>query len=593
MSLENNLEAGFQLGPYRVYPRRELIVGPDETHHVENKVMRVLLALSAQAQQPVTRQALLDDVWAGTVVGDEVLSRAVSMLRGYFNDTPSSPTFIRTIPKTGYELILPVQPLVEQRQQKKVKSLQWLVGTVVLIAVVALTLWWWPNATRLTVAVLPFDTSGSPHDYLSEGVADGLITDLSQYPNLSVVSRRSSFALRDPDINAKAVGEELGADYIVEGRISSSGPDAITVEVVLIDTASGTNAANTSIIGSNTDLQNLKTELSTSVSALLEDRSAIRLIDPTPAAAIDEQAYRAYLEARYQWSLRGNARIGRAIDLLRQAIAREPDFADAHLALAQAVVLQPFYSDQPVAQAFQLARASADRARRLDTDLTSDVLALEGYMLTTERDWSNAEARLREALRLNEANILANYWMSMLLSQQGHFGQALEYARAATLLDPISPVLNDRLAVAYLWENDMQQAAAQYRRAADLGYLENTQPKSFVIYLNRQGQHEQIRSLLARLGFSADWADPFVAALNDESLRPQAIEAISMAIQADEIPASVHFGLWVLMQDADRAFRDFDRSLKTQDIEFLWTDETAFLREDARFETLLTELKLR
>ena len=67
---------------------------------------------------------------------------------------------------------------------------------------------------------------------------------------------------------------------------------------------------------------------------------------------------------------------------------------------------------------------------------------------------------------------------------------------------------------------------------------------------------------------------------------------LDLAIDRGEIPMRVRFGLWVLLKDADRAFRDFDTSLLTQDIEFLWTDETQFLRSDPRFAQLLESLEI-
>ena len=111
MSEPSTLSHGFTLGQYHVRPRQEQIQGPEQTYHLEPKVMQVLVTLAEHAQRPVSRDQLLETVWAGTVVGDEVVSRAISLLRGYLQDERKNPRFIRTIPKTGYELIQPVFPL--------------------------------------------------------------------------------------------------------------------------------------------------------------------------------------------------------------------------------------------------------------------------------------------------------------------------------------------------------------------------------------------------------------------------------------------------------------------------------------------------
>ena len=70
---------GFQIGPHKVYPRREQISVDGEMRHVEPKVMQVLVTLAEHAQNTVSREDLLNRVWADAVVGDEVISRAVSL----------------------------------------------------------------------------------------------------------------------------------------------------------------------------------------------------------------------------------------------------------------------------------------------------------------------------------------------------------------------------------------------------------------------------------------------------------------------------------------------------------------------------------
>ena len=81
---------GFTIGPHQIFPREERIVGPDATHHVEPKVMQVLVTLAANAGHTDSRNDFLEQVWSDTIVGDEVLSRAISLLRGYFKDEPKT-----------------------------------------------------------------------------------------------------------------------------------------------------------------------------------------------------------------------------------------------------------------------------------------------------------------------------------------------------------------------------------------------------------------------------------------------------------------------------------------------------------------------
>ena len=104
----SNLLDGFTVGDFQVFPREEKIVGGDSSHHVEPKVMQVLVTLASNAGHTVSRDQILEEVWSDAVVGDEVLSRAISLLRGYFGDERTSPRYIRTVPRKGYELIAEV-----------------------------------------------------------------------------------------------------------------------------------------------------------------------------------------------------------------------------------------------------------------------------------------------------------------------------------------------------------------------------------------------------------------------------------------------------------------------------------------------------
>ena len=105
------LRTGFTLGSWTVLPNQNRIEADGESEHLEPKVMDVLCALAAEQGEVVSRAQLLEDVWAGTYVTDEVLSRAISMLRASLGDDSKNPEYIATVPKSGYRLIMPVVSL--------------------------------------------------------------------------------------------------------------------------------------------------------------------------------------------------------------------------------------------------------------------------------------------------------------------------------------------------------------------------------------------------------------------------------------------------------------------------------------------------
>tara|TARA_B100000446_G_scaffold106655_1_gene99688 strand:+ start:152 stop:2749 length:2598 start_codon:yes stop_codon:yes gene_type:complete len=106
-----NLNDGFVLGEWRVEPLSGVFIRGEHSVHVEPKVMEVLICLAQSAGQTVTRDQLLNDVWQGVVVSEEVLTRAISELRSLLGDTAREKRYVRTLPKRGYSLIMPLSPV--------------------------------------------------------------------------------------------------------------------------------------------------------------------------------------------------------------------------------------------------------------------------------------------------------------------------------------------------------------------------------------------------------------------------------------------------------------------------------------------------
>jgi TolB-like protein/DNA-binding winged helix-turn-helix (wHTH) protein len=606
--LHDPLMNGFWFGEFKVLPRQRQIIPPDgEPVLREDKHIMVLVALAQRPGEVIARADLLDAVWdrGGS---DEGLNGAISHLRNAFGDTTTPRQFIYTVNNGGYGLLKPVrliepEPVVlpatdldsERPQTGSQPDRRWWKAVATVLGIVAITIGalnYQVSPAPPTVAVIPFTAPENEALPMGgEGLADYLISALTDSGQVNVVARQSSFAIPGRTMDVGTIGDELGADYLVGGAIRISG-DTVTLTLTLTDTASGTDVWIKIIEGRIDDLSSLHADALSTLSLGLENNLSIQPLQESPARNIEDEAYQKYLQARYQWSLRGEARINRAIVLLREAIGLRPDFAEAHLALAQSLAIQPFYTDpRDLTQLdFSQARAALSLAS-MEESLTAEVNALEGYMFMEELRWAEAHQSLNLALVENPDYPLAHYWYSQLLSIFGDYNEALNHIETAVKLDPMSAFGNDRLTWAYLWVNDDTRAAQQYDVAVGLGFLESRQPKTAILLALRQQQWEQVRSLLSRLGLQSTWVNAFVRGLQEPEYRDEATQIIQTAKENGAIPREFWFGIWVLFQDADRAFRDFDYA-DTQDVELLWAAESEFLRQDARFEELLEEIGL-
>ncbi len=105
----------FKVGDRLVSPRLNTISRNGTTNRVEPKAMQVLTCLAAQPGKVVSKEDLIETVWAETHVTDDVLTGCISALRRAFEDNPRTPAFIQTIPKSGYRLIAPVSAVKRER----------------------------------------------------------------------------------------------------------------------------------------------------------------------------------------------------------------------------------------------------------------------------------------------------------------------------------------------------------------------------------------------------------------------------------------------------------------------------------------------
>ena len=202
------LDNDFQLGEWRVKPHTNMIEGPEGEAHLEPKAMQVLALLAQHAGGVVEKQEILEDVWDGTYVSDEVLPNAIWELRKALGDDARKPRFIQTLPKKGYRLIAPVDLRVDatvtEEASSRRASFPWVLSAAtavvaMLFGLVVFFLNETPNDGRTrrgtaddpySVLVMSFDnhTDAEDIDWLSSGAPTMLRTGLAEISGIRVVS---------------------------------------------------------------------------------------------------------------------------------------------------------------------------------------------------------------------------------------------------------------------------------------------------------------------------------------------------------------------------------------------------------------------
>jgi len=413
------LETGFCLGPWRVFPHRNVIQRGSEERHLENRLMQTLAFLAAHPGEVLTRQQFFESVWRGRVVNEEALSRAISLLRSALDDDTRTPRYIQTIPGVGYRLVSPITNL--DTPDRMVPS------TV--------------SSTRNSIAVLPFvNLSADPaNEYFSDGVSEEILNVLTQVERFKVVGRTSSFAFKDTHDDLRTIGRTLNVTHLLEGSVRKA--DArVRITAQLIKVEDGFHVWSETFERRLDDIFAVQDEIASAVTRALK----VKLLgEPEGTQDVggtrDTTAYQAYLlgiHYRNRGALKDTVR--RAQAALERAIKHDPGYARAWAALAFTWIDKVWNGYTTHAEGVRQINAAATRAIELAPDMADGHLA-QGLLLDIDfTEPRSALDALDTALRLNPGSVRVLIQYARITSHYGRCEDSVAAARKAAQLDPVS-----------------------------------------------------------------------------------------------------------------------------------------------------------
>ena len=359
------------------------------------------------------------------------------------------------------------------------------------------------------VAVLPFaNLSGDPdQQYFSDGITEDIITELSRWRQLKVMSRNSSFRYRDSAIDVKQVRRDLGVDYVVEGSIRRMG-DRIRVTAQLIDAESGSHVWAERYDRDLEELFAVQGEVVQTIVGTLVGRVQ---------AAGAERAKRKPPSnlAAYDCVLRGLAlpwgdpeADAEARRLYERAIELDPDYGLAHALLALMIYAEwgtdPSCPDAALDRAFELAK----RAVELDENESTCQIAL-GFIHLMRRSFDLAEQYHRRAVEMNPSNPQHLADMGSLLVYLGRPDEGLEWLNQARRVDPyFGPSWYwHHVGVAQMTARRYDEAIRAFSRSTTMPYWVRAYIAACHAQSGRTAQAKEwaAQALRARPDFSATW----------------------------------------------------------------------------------------
>ena len=492
-SLTNNL---YEFADFTLDPQGRVLRRAGATVPLTPKAFDVLLLLITNAGQVVTKEELMQAVWADSFVEESNLTQTIFVLRKALGQARDQ-GYIVTAPGRGYCFVAEVKPIpktaspvadtfpigsLPRRQERLRERLPVLLGifAALILSFAAYFQWFRPrpvSAGRSMLAVLPFEnfTGDSSEDYFSDGLTEEMIGQLGNLdpPHLGVIARTSVMHYKHSQESIPAIGKDLGVQYVIEGSVRRDAKRVrITVQLIQVKDQSHLWARQYDRdLG---DLLELQEEVAREVANEIEfSLSGRRPIEPAHAAAPvrganSYETYDLYLKGRYFWNKRTGDGFRQAAGYFQQAIDKDPNFARAYAGLADTFALMSTWYIGPQNELMPKARVTALRALALDESLADAHASLAMIKENYDYDWPGAEKEFRRALELDPQYAIAHQWYAEFLSWQGRFPEAFAESEQARQLDPISLIgATDRASILYE-SRQYDSALKQWRSVLDL-----------------------------------------------------------------------------------------------------------------------------
>jgi len=422
------------------------------------KAAGVLAALVARPGELVTKQELFAALWRDIVVSDDSLTSCVKELRKALSDDVKQPRFIETRHRRGYRFIFPVSVAVPNDSPVATEASRQSLGHRA------------EHEGKPTVAVLPFtNVSGDPgQEYLAEGVAEDLITALSKHRSLLVIARSSTFAFKGQPLDARRIGVDLGADYVVEGSIGRSG-QRLRISARLVETEAGRHVWAERYDRHVEEVTALQDEITMAIAGRIEPE--VSHMERLRVTRKSRHAFRAWdffhlgMKYLYNATHEDNEEAQR---LFRRAVDLDSGFAEAYAWLSYGIVLNMVYFDaDPDDGRLKDAVTLAKKAVELDDQDALNHFAY-GRALLACKSYDDALAELESAAELNPSLAVVYCGLGDSLAYEGRMEEAIPYFEKAISLSPFDPqrwAFYSYRALAHLFASQFQSAVEWSHRA--------------------------------------------------------------------------------------------------------------------------------
>ena len=617
---------------------------------LQEQPLQVLQALLEKSGEVVTCEELQKRIWpADTFVDfDHGLHAAVNRLRTALNDSAEHPRYVETVSRRGYRFIgkveasdepvpaqsQPIHPSTPKRSRRFWNS--WtgmLLGFAAAIAIAVVLVaanfdglrdWLFggakPHSFR-SLAVIPLDNlSGDPkQDYFADGMTEELITQVSKFQNLKVISRTSVMQYKGSKKSLPQIASELHVDAVVEGAVQLV-DNRVRITAQLVDGATDEHIWAERYDRELSNVLLLQSEVAADIAKQIDLELTPQQQQQFRASAhpVNPDAYQSYLLGRYYWNMRTGPSLAKAGQYFADAIQKDPNFALAYSGQADYFAYLTVLGGPEILKprdAMAQARNAASKALKLDDSLAEAHASMGNILHNYDWDWAAAEREYKKAIELNPNYAMAHHLYAHLLIETGRKEESLAEARRALELDPYSPFVNNGLSRQYYLSRDYEKAAAQCLMGLQLSPEYFPARIQLALAYEQTGklpqaisELEQAAGLMAGGSGAVNSAQPSldipvvhallghayaISGRTNDARRE--LSKLQVAAAKRYIPPSYFAILWMGLGDKKQAMDWLDRGYKDRSEHMLYLGLEPLvdpLRADPRFVSLLKQVGL-
>jgi DNA-binding winged helix-turn-helix (wHTH) protein/tetratricopeptide (TPR) repeat protein len=418
----------YSFGPFQLDIEEHVLSRNGRALALKPKVFDVLAVLVENSGRVMCKDELLEKVWADRFVEEGNLAVSIFEIRKALGSDNGGQHYVETVPRRGYRFAATVVQITDLDEISESGSASKLETSTAQTK---------SDKSKNTIAVLPFKAIGkSTNEYLGLGIADALITKLS---NLKQITVRPTSSVRKygEDHDPILAGKEQRVEWVLDGSVQLSA-ERIRLTVQLAHVKDEALHWAEKFDESFTDIFDVEDSISEKVAQALESRltgEEKRLL--SKRYTHDPRAYELYLKGRYFLEKRTTESCKQAIALFEHAIAIDPTYALAYTGLAHSYLIFGGYKLISRSECDARAESAILRALELDASLAAAYSSL-GSLRTRQWDWAGAQKAYESALELNQNYPLALLGYGILLGLTGRITEGIEMIKKAQGIDPLS-----------------------------------------------------------------------------------------------------------------------------------------------------------